>query len=298
MIERKVIDRKLKELQVKEYMSNILDKPGYSHLEIHRTPLGERITVYTSKPGLIVGRKGSIIKDLTEVLKRKFNLENPQIEICEISTPYLNPDYVAKNIVHTFERFGPSRFKYLGHKLLESIMEAGALGAEIVISGRGVPSKRAKSWRFSAGHLKKSGDIAVNYVKKGCSVAQLKSGAVGVKVSILTPDIKLPDEIMFKKINRVHETQVESIQKIDTEEEIKQKEQEKVDVKKKSRKKKEEPEEKTEKQKTKKKESKEVQQESIKEEKETKEDKRKVITAEELEENVPSMLDLADKKWQ
>lgn len=200
MIERKVIDRKLKELQIKEYMADILDKPGYSHIEIHRTPLGEKITIYTSKPGLIVGSKGSIIKELTEILKRKFNLENPQIEVSEVDVPYLNPKFIAKHIVHTFEKFGPSRFKFIGHKLLDSIMASGAIGAEIVISGRGVPSKRSKTWRFSAGHLKKSGDVSLNLIRNACSVAHLKSGAIGVKVLILTPDIQLPDEITIKKI--------------------------------------------------------------------------------------------------
>lgn len=209
MIERKVLDKKLKELQIKEYMADILDKPGYSHIEISRTPLGEKITVYTSKPGLIVGSKGSIIKELTEILKKKFNLENPQIEVSEVEVPYLNPKYIAKHIVHTFEKFGPSRFKYIGHKLLESIMDSGAIGAEIVISGRGVPSKRSKSWRFSAGHLKKSGDISLNLIKRACSVAHLKSGAIGVKVLILTPDIGLPDEITIKKLETKKEEKLE-----------------------------------------------------------------------------------------
>lgn len=102
MIERKVVDKKIKEYQIREYMANVIDKPGYSHIEITRTPLGEKITVFTSKPGLIVGRKGSIIKELTEVLKRKFRLENPQIEVSEIATPFLNPNYIAKHIIHTF----------------------------------------------------------------------------------------------------------------------------------------------------------------------------------------------------
>src|SRR3989338_2833449 len=199
MIERQFISRKMKEFKIEEFISNTLDKDGYSHTEIQRTPLGERIIIHTSKPGLIVGRRGSKIKDLTEILKTKFKMENPQVEVAEVINPNLSAKTIAKSIVHTFERFGPKRFKSLGYQRLQDIINSGALGAEIIISGRGIPSSRAKSWRFSAGYLKKSGDIAENFVKTGYAVAHLKSGSVGVKVIILTPDIRLPDKITMKE---------------------------------------------------------------------------------------------------
>ena len=236
MIERQILSKKVKEFQVAEYIANILDKPGYSHTEIQRTPVGEKVIIYTSKPGLIVGRKGSNIKELTEVLKEKFGMENPQIEVAEIENPNLNPHSVAKHIVHTFERFGPSRFKFLGYKMLQEIMNAGAIGAEIVISGRGVPSQRSKTWRFTAGYLKKSGDISENYVSKGFAVAHLKSGAVGVKVFILTPDIKLPDNITFYKLTQEEkEVEVTEEERVEPTEEPKK---EKKEAKKKTTKKK------------------------------------------------------------
>ena len=72
MIERQVIKKKMKEYAIKEYMANTVGKTGYSHTEIHKTPLGERVTIHTSAPGLIVGSKGKTIKELTVVLKRKF----------------------------------------------------------------------------------------------------------------------------------------------------------------------------------------------------------------------------------
>src|SRR3989344_9236164 len=107
MIEKNMLKKKIKEFEVMEYIENVMDKPGYGYTEIQRTPLGEKIIIYTSKPGLIVGRKGSSIKELTEILKTKFGLENPQIEVSEIPHPNLNTNSVAKNIIHTFERYGP-----------------------------------------------------------------------------------------------------------------------------------------------------------------------------------------------
>lgn len=201
MIERQILSEKMRRQQIQEFIFQYLNRASYSHTEIQKTPLGEKIIIYTSRPGLVVGRRGSNIQDLTKLLKKNFNLENPQIEVAEIDNPSLNALSVAKRIVSSFEKFGPKRFKSIGYKVLEDILNAGALGAEIVISGRGVPSTRAKSWRFKAGYLKKSGDISMNKVNKACAVALLRSGAIGVKVSILKPDVQLPDKVTFKEID-------------------------------------------------------------------------------------------------
>lgn len=198
MIERKFVSEKLREFQVQEYIASTLNKAGHSKIEIKRTPLGEKIIVYTTRPGLIVGRKGENIKRLTVVLKKKFKMENPQIEIGDIENPLIDAGAVADRIVYTFERFGTKRFKFTGYDTLTKVLDAGAIGAEIVISGK-VPGARAKNWRFSAGYLKKSGDIAENYVLKAKVVAHLKTGSIGVKVTILPPSIILPDTITIKE---------------------------------------------------------------------------------------------------
>lgn len=199
MIERSILQRKIKEFQISEYISSTLDKAGFSHIEIKRTPLGEKITIFTSKPGLIVGREGSNIRELAETLKKKFKLENPQVEVADIDNPNLNAQYVAKHIVHVFEKFGPKRFKSIGYKKLQDIISSGAVGAEIVISGRGVPSQRAKSWRFKAGYLKKSGNVSLNFTDTGYASAHLRSGTVGIQVRILHSDVRLPDDIRKKE---------------------------------------------------------------------------------------------------
>ncbi|MBS3134355.1 30S ribosomal protein S3 [Candidatus Woesearchaeota archaeon] len=200
MIERQILSKKMKENLIEGYIAEQISSKAYSRIEIKKTPLGERILVYTSKPGLVVGRGGSNISKLTHGLKTRFDLENPQIEVIEIENPNLDPKTIADKIVANFERYGPKRFKSVGYRSLQDIMDAGATGAEIVISGRGVPGSRAKSWRFSAGHLKKSGDISENYMIRAISVAHLKSGSVGIKVSILTPDVELPDNIRMKEL--------------------------------------------------------------------------------------------------
>jgi len=195
MIERKFVTEKIKEQAIKEFLAKKLSKAGYSSTEIQRTPLGEKIIIYTTRPGLVVGVKGENTRKLTQTLKQKFKLENPQIEVGEVENPFLDPHSVADKIAYVLETYGSTRFKSTGYRTLQNIMDAGALGAEIVISGK-VPSARAKTWKFAAGYLKKSGDISENKVLKAHTVAKLKPGIVGIKVRIMPANITLPDQLL------------------------------------------------------------------------------------------------------
>jgi len=217
MIERKFVSEKMKEFQIKGFIGTILKNAGQSGVKLKKTPLGEKIIISASKPGLVVGRKGENIKLLTTELKRKFKLENPQIEIEEIMNPNLDAQVVAERVASTLERFGGGRFKMIGHRTLGDVMTAGALGAEITITGK-IPSSRAKRWRFYQGYLKKSGNIAQVKVLKAYTVAALKTGIIGIQVSILPSSVVLPDKVELKPIVAdvvIEETDV-------TEEEVKE----------------------------------------------------------------------------
>lgn len=194
MIERKFVSQKMNEFEIQEFISKSLRNVGHSHTKMVKTPLGEKIIIYASRPGLIVGRKGQNIKQLTKNLKKKFNLENPQIEINEVENLNLDANIVAERIVDSLERFGAEKFKAIGHKVMGNVMSAGAIGIEITISGK-IPSSRAKSWRFYSGYLKKCGDISIVGVDKTEKQARLKKGIIGIKVRIMPPTTKLPDNI-------------------------------------------------------------------------------------------------------
>ncbi|MEK6905092.1 MAG: 30S ribosomal protein S3 [Nanoarchaeota archaeon] len=193
MIERTFVAQRTREYYIRKYVEKTLGNVGISTISLKKIPLGEKIVIHTSRPSLIVGSSGANIRSLTKALKEKFNLENPQIEISEVSNPFLNANIVAERIVSSLERFGSARFKGVGHKMMENVMNAGALGIEINISGK-IPGARAKSWRFYTGYLKKCGDVALS-VHKAKKSALLKSGIIGVKVAIMPPDIVLPDKI-------------------------------------------------------------------------------------------------------
>nr|AJS12866.1 small subunit ribosomal protein S3 [uncultured archaeon] len=216
MIERKFVNQNIKEFEIKEYIRNNLSRVGLSDVKLQRTPLGEKIVISTSRPGLVVGRSGTNITKLTQELKQAFKLENPQIEIEEVMNIGLDPNIIAEMIANSLEKFGIARFKGIGHKAMSDIMRAGAFGVEILIGGK-VPSTRAKTWRFYQGYLKKCGDVAVSNIKVAYASAQLKSGTIGVKVSIMTPDTVLPDRMkIFKEEEsavKIEEVKDEAVKK-------------------------------------------------------------------------------------
>lgn len=198
MMERDIVSRKKKEFQIQEYIKEKLRGVGLSHSKVQRTPLGEKIIITAARPGLIIGGGGANIKKLTKELKIDFNLENPQIEINEVENINLIAEVVAERIATSLEKFGSMRFKGIGHKVMSDVLGAGAKGIEILISGK-IPSARARRWRFYQGYIKKCGNAAQTMVDIAYAQAKLKSGIVGVKVSIMPPDVRLPDDIIFRE---------------------------------------------------------------------------------------------------
>ncbi len=230
MIERQFVAQRTKEYFIKKYIEARLQGVGISKIKLKKIPLGEKIVISTSRPSLIVGSKGANIRELTRVLKTEFKLENPQIEINEVKDIFLDAATVAQRIASSLERFGAARFKSIGHKIMENVINSGALGVELIISGK-IPSARAKSWRFYQGYLKKCGDIAMNGVRKAQTAALLKSGIVGIKVAIMPPDVILPDRVeivsqmqtIVKDISRDKEEGDKSIEESKGEERTKKK---------------------------------------------------------------------------
>jgi small subunit ribosomal protein S3 len=193
MEEKKTVKFKKEEFAMREKIKSNIGKGKVSKVRIEYTPVGEKIVITTNKPGLIIGRGGERIEELTRMLKTEFKLENPHIEIEEIKNPDFDAQLTADEIALALEKLGPLKFKVIAYKALQRIMKAGALGTEIRLSGK-LPSARARTWRFAQGYLKKTGDSA-KVVDRAQARAETKPGTVGVKVSILTPDAILKDRI-------------------------------------------------------------------------------------------------------
>jgi len=212
MEEKAFVGVRKDEYNVKQFVKRMFGKGKVSRVTIEYTPVGERIVVATHKPGWIIGRKGEKISELTEVLKKRFKMENPHVDIEEIMHPEFDAQLVADDIALTLERFGASKYKASSYRALARIKNGGALGAEIRVAGK-LPSDRARVWRFAFGYLKKTGDAA-KLVDRAETTAQTKQGTVGIKVAILAPGVKMPDQIV------VDEALLEAVRKNALESEI------------------------------------------------------------------------------
>jgi len=200
-LERKFVKEGIRNKYVEEFLANEFSKASYSHCEIQRTPLSIRITVYAHKPGLIIGRGGKNIENMTQYLKDKFGFENPQLDVQEVASPDLDPFIISRWIASAIER--GLNYKRVANIAIEKVMNAGAAGIAIRIGGK-LGSDMSRVEKFSSGYLKYSGDMAETLVKKAYAQANVKLGTIGIQVRILP---EKPVEI------QISETQTESVKK-------------------------------------------------------------------------------------
>ena len=186
------IEEAIKKTEIDEFLQNKLERAGYGGVDITKTPLGTHIVIYAMRPGVVIGRGGETIKDLASVLEKKFELPNPQISVAEIEIPELNAYVIASRIASALRR--GVHYRRSGYWALKQIMDAGALGVEITISGK-LRGQRSKYEKFRAGYLPKSGEPPLMFTRKAALHVQLKPGILGVKVHIMPPDAKFPDKI-------------------------------------------------------------------------------------------------------
>jgi small subunit ribosomal protein S3 len=204
--ERKIVADNLKRVLLKEYMMKATERAGFGGLDIQRTPMGTRITLFAERPGIVIGRRGASIKELTAAIDQNFQLDNPQIEVEEVGNPALNAQIMAEKLASALERGW--HFRRAGHSTLRRIMEAGAKGALIKISGK-LTSQRHRTQKFPAGHIKYCGEPKNQFVRVGFATAKLKQGVIGVTVWITDPNAKLPDEIEVMAPVKVEEVPAE-----------------------------------------------------------------------------------------
>ncbi|MCS7133088.1 MAG: 30S ribosomal protein S3 [Aigarchaeota archaeon] len=192
---KNILGTKLKRAEIYEYLTEKLKDAGFGGVDIFFTPMGTRVTIYAMRPGRVIGPRGKTIKEITEELEKRFGVENPNVTVAEIEIPELNPHVMAQRIAQALQR--GVRHRRVAFWALKRIMDAGARGVEIEISGK-LTSARHRTEKFSAGIMPKSGDYAMKYVKVGRATVLLKSGIFGVKVKIYPRDAPTPEEVKIK----------------------------------------------------------------------------------------------------
>ena len=191
--ERTFIRENTNRILIKEFLVKKIEGAGFGGMNIQRTPMGTRINILVERPGMVIGKGGRKIKELTEEIKDNFNVDNPQIEIEEAGAKAsLNAQIMAEKLAEALERGW--HFRRAGHSTVRRIMQSGAKGCQIVIAGK-LTGARHRTEKFTQGHVKYCGETARQVMNIGYAVAKLKPGVLGVKVRIMKPDAKLPDEI-------------------------------------------------------------------------------------------------------
>ena len=198
--ERKFIEENVKRVLLKEYLKRKTERSGFGGLDIQRTPMGTRVTLIAERPGMVIGRKGETIKELTDYVQNEFKFDNPQIEVKEESNPNLNPHIMAQKLASALERGW--HFRRAGHSTVRRIMSAGAKGCQVIISGK-LTGQRHRTEKFREGNIKYCGETKLNWMREGFAVAKKKLGVIGIKVQIMDPNAKLPDEIEVKELKDV-----------------------------------------------------------------------------------------------
>ena len=224
-IVRELLKERVRRVQVHDHVQKRTSRAGFGGLSIQRTPLGTHVRISAERPGLVIGRKGSDIQRLTDELERKFGYENLQVEAGEVNHFALNPLIMAAKVANALERGW--NYRRAGNSMLQRIMDSGARGCQITIAGK-LTGLRHRTEKFLSGHIKFCGETALELMDVGIAQAKLKPGTIGVKVAIMKPDAKLPDEIEVAKVEvPVAEEAKEEESSEDTEEVKEEKDEEK-----------------------------------------------------------------------
>lgn len=204
MQEKEFIEKGARKVRLDEFLADELEGAGYSQSDLVRTPTSTKIVIYAQRPGLVIGRGGSRINELTDDIEDEFDFENPQIEVNEIEEPDADANVVADSIADWLQKGGHA--KRVGYTYLRRMKEAGVIGAEIEITGK-LSGNRGRTEKFNYGYVKRCGNTSKDNVQKGYALARTKPGAIGVKVRIMKelPQFKHRDVDVSKEI--LHHTE-------------------------------------------------------------------------------------------
>lgn len=192
MIEKDFVTEGLRRTKIDEYLEKELERAGYGGMDIQVTPLGTMVVVYAERPGMVIGRGGKTVRQITQNLKNKFDLDNPQVEVKEVDVPELNARIMAAKIANMLQR--GMHFRRVAYSTIRRIMGAGAQGVEVTISGK-IRGSRSAVAKFVEGYIKKCGEPADRFVEEGFATAPLKPGVLGIVVRIMPPEAVLPDKV-------------------------------------------------------------------------------------------------------
>ena len=189
-VEKRFVEDGIRAARVENFLVKELKRAGYGGMEIIRTPLGTQITIYAEKPGIVIGKGGKVVRQLTADLQNDYGINSPQIEVQQVDEPSFNAQIMAERLANSLERGW--YFRKAGNSVLRRVMESGALGCEVVLSGK-LTGSRSRVQKFTEGYVKHCGEPSETIVEHGFALAVKKLGTIGVQVKIIPPGARLPD---------------------------------------------------------------------------------------------------------
>jgi len=170
------------DIKIRKYIFSKLREAGIASIDIER--LGEEVTInlYTSKPGLVIGRGGASSEELKKDIKKRFLNKKIKVNlnIHEVANPTQNAQLVCQNIIDQLEKRIP--FRRVAKRAVEQVMQLGVKGIKIMVGGRLDGAEIARKEKFTQGSMPLHTLRAdINYAR---GVAHTTYGSVGVKVWI------------------------------------------------------------------------------------------------------------------
>jgi len=217
---------------LKDYLRSKIKDAGFSNAEVSKTPTGTRVVLHVTRPGIVIGRKGTGIKELTEKLETEYGLKNPQIAVEEITKPELSPEVMCNRMASHLER--GTAFRRATMWTIQQIMEGGAMGTEITISGK-LRGDRSAFEKHSQGILPRAGHHADIIVSEDIAHVETPMGLIGVRIRIaqkekLIPEFEMKGKTQAQKDEevRIKKEEDEALAKAQSESEIIKIEEEKM----------------------------------------------------------------------
>jgi len=173
-----------------DFLREQIKDAGFSKVEISKTPTGTKIVLHVTKPGIVIGRKGAGIKLLTEKIQTDFGYKNPQISVEEIAKPELSPSVMCNRMAAHIER--GTAFRRATMWTMNQIMEAGAMGVQITISGK-LRGDRSAFEKHTQGILPRAGNYAKNVVSEDIVHTKTPMGLIGIKIRIAKKEKLVPE---------------------------------------------------------------------------------------------------------
>ncbi len=171
------------DVKIRKYISFRLPNAGISNVEINRTSKKVSVTIYTARPGIVIGRGGEEVNKLKKELRQLTNKKDAQINISEVKRPELNAALVGMNICQQLKK--KISYRRVINKAMQATMRMGANGIRINVAGRLGGVEIARSEKYSDGSVPLH-TLRAN-IDYALSEAHTAYGIIGVKVWICKP---------------------------------------------------------------------------------------------------------------